>query len=197
MSAETDATDADLVRRHCAGDGRAFDEIVSRHRNRVYAIALRICNRHEDALDVTQDVFVAAYRKLSSFRQEALLTTWLHRLAVNAALDLARKRSRRDHVGLDVVEQAPDPAAGPEETATALVRAAEVQRALMRLSPDHRAVVVLHDLQDLDYAEVAAALGIPVGTVKSRLHRARLELARSLRHLEPMEGEPPSKVENP
>ncbi|MCA1833798.1 MAG: RNA polymerase sigma factor [Actinomycetota bacterium] len=194
---EQDASDADLIGRHLAGEGRAFDEIVSRHRNRVYAIAFRICNRHEDALDVTQDVFVTAYRKLSSFRQEAQLTTWLHRLAVNAALDLARKRSRRDHRSLEAAEQLADDAPGPDEYAAASVRAAEVQRALARLSPDHRAVVVLHDLHDLDYAEVAAALGIPVGTVKSRLHRARLELARSLKHLEPIEGEPPSKVEKP
>jgi RNA polymerase sigma-70 factor (ECF subfamily) len=192
-----DASDADLVRRHLDGDRGAFDEIVTRHRNRVYAVALRICNRHEDALDVTQDVFLAAYRKLSGFRQEALLTTWLHRLAVNAALDLARKRSRRDHPSLDDAVEMADAAPGPDEVAADSVRAAEVRRALASLSPEYRAVVVLHDLQDLDYAAVAAALDVPVGTVKSRLHRARLELARALRHLEPIEGEPPSKVERP
>lgn len=179
------ASDDQLVRRHLAGEAGAFHEIVVRHRNRVYAVALRVCGRSEDALDVTQDVFVTAFRKLSSFRGEALLTTWLHRLAVNAALDLARRRSRRDHAPLEEVPEQADAEPGPEEHAVAAQRAAEVQRALLRLSPEFRAVIVLHDLQDLDYAGVADALGVPLGTVKSRIHRARIELARLLGHLEP------------
>lgn len=177
--------DLELVRRFLGGEQQAFAELVARHRDRVFAIALRICGRREDALDVTQEVFLTAFRKLSSFRQEALLSTWLHRLTVNAALDLARRRSRRDHTSLDDVPDAPDPSAGPEEHAIAAHRAAAVQRGLMMLSPEFRAVIVLHDLHDLDYAGVADALGIPVGTVKSRIHRARLELAKTLRYLEP------------
>lgn len=190
----SDAPDAELIRAHLAGDVRAFEALVARHRTRVYAVALRVCGRPEDALDVCQEVFITAFRKLGTFRQEALLSTWLHRLTVNAALDLARRRSRRDHPSLDVLEARPDPAAGPEEIAMASHRAVAVQAALAKLGPDHRAVVVLHDLNDLDYAGVAEALDIPVGTVKSRLHRARVELARLLKHLEPEVGGTSSKV---
>jgi RNA polymerase sigma-70 factor (ECF subfamily) len=188
-----DAADEELVRRHVAGEQGAFEEIVARHRNRVYAVALRVCGRPEDALDVTQDVLVSAFRKLSSFRAEALLTTWLHRLAVNAALDLARRRSRRDHSSLDEIGDRADASAGPEEHAVAAQRAVEVQRALAKLTPEFRAVIVLHDLHDLDYAGVADALRLPLGTVKSRIHRARLELARLLGHLEPDAPSAPSK----
>ena len=187
------ASDEDLVRRYVAGDQAAFSEIVSRHRNRVYAVALRVCGRPEDALDVTQDVFVSAYRKLSTFRAEALLTTWLHRLTVNAALDLARRRTRRDHASLDDAGETPDPSPGPEERGVAAHRATEVRRALARLSPEFRAVIVLHDLHDLDYQGVAEALVLPLGTVKSRIHRARIELARLLKHLEPDAPSAPSK----
>ncbi len=197
MTDPTRATDPELVRRHLAGETAAFDEIVSRHRTRVYAVALRVCGRHEDALDVAQEVFVTAYRSLGSFRGEAKLTTWLHRLAVNAAVDLGRRRSRRDHAALDDVPETADAGPGPEELALAAHRAQAVRRGVASLSPDHRAVVVLHDLEDLDYSEVAFALKIPIGTVKSRLHRARLELARILGHLEPEGEEEPSKVARP
>ena len=184
--------DHELVRRHLAGDPDAFREIVARHRDRVYALALRICGRPEDALDVTQEVFIGALRKLSGFRFEAMLSTWLHRLTVNAALDLARRRSRHEHDALDEAAAIGDPAPGPEEHAVAAVRAAAVRRALASLSPEFRAVIVLHDLHDLDYQGVADALGVPLGTVKSRIHRARLELASLLRDLEPERGGAPS-----
>lgn len=193
----SDASDGELVRRHVAGERGAFEELVARHRNRVYAVALRMCGRHEDALDIAQDVFVSAFRKLATFRQEALFTTWLHRLTVNAALDLARKRSRRETQPLEEAVAVPDSGPGPEDAAVRADRANAVQRALLRISPEFRAVVVLHDLHDLDYAQVADALGIPLGTVKSRLHRARLELAKYLGHLEPDEHRRPSKVVSP
>jgi len=184
--------DHELVRRHLAGDSDAFREIVARHRERVYALAVRICGRPEDALDVTQDVFVGAFRKLSTFRYEAMLSTWLHRMTVNAALDLARRRSRHEHAPLEDAAAVGDPAPGPEEHAVAALRAAAVHRALSSLSPEFRAVIVLHDLHDLDYRGVADTLGLPLGTVKSRIHRARLELARVLRDLEPETGGAPS-----
>jgi RNA polymerase sigma-70 factor (ECF subfamily) len=188
----SDTGDDDLVRRHLAGDAPAFRTLVERHRNRVYAVALRICGRPEDALDVTQDVFVNVYRKLGDFRHDAQFTTWLHRMTVNAALDLSRRRSRHEHAPLEDAAALSDPAAGPEEHAVAAHRAAVVQRALASLSPEFRAVIVLHDLHDLDYAGVARALDLPLGTVKSRIHRARLELARILRDLEPNAGNAPS-----
>jgi RNA polymerase sigma-70 factor (ECF subfamily) len=175
--------DAELIGRFRAGDSSAFDEIVARYERRVFAIALRICRHHEDARDVTQDVFVTALRSLSAFRGEAQLATWLHRVTVNAALDLVRRRGRREGPGLDEVGDRPASEPGPESAAIESVRAREVHLALGRIADDQRAVIALHDLQGLDYSEVAAALDVPVGTVKSRLHRARLALAKELGHL--------------
>ena len=180
--------DDELLSRYREGDSSAFDDIVDRHERRVFAIALRICRHQEDARDVTQEVFVTALRALTSFRGDAQLSTWLHRVAVNASLDLVRKRRRREGPGLDEVGEQTDPAPGPEASAIDSVRAREVHRALGRIAIEHRTVIVLHDLQGLDYAEVAATLEVPVGTVKSRLHRARLALARELGHLK--EAEP-------
>jgi RNA polymerase sigma-70 factor (ECF subfamily) len=179
--------DEALLERFRAGDAAAFGEIVDRHERRVFAIAIRICRHHEDARDVTQDVFVAALRALKSFRGDAQLSTWLHRVAVNASLDLVRRRGRREGSGLEEIEDAPTAEPGPETAAIDSVRAREVHRALGRIAADQRAVIVLHDLQGLDYAEVAATLEIPVGTVKSRLHRARLALAKELGHLKDTE----------
>jgi RNA polymerase sigma-70 factor (ECF subfamily) len=188
----TDADDAALVERARAGDPGAFDEIVDRYERRVFAVALRIVRNHEDARDVTQDVFVTALRAIKGFRGDAQLSTWFHRVAVNASLDVVRKRSRREHASVDELTDQPSGEPGPESEAIASVRAGEVHRALGALDPDHRALIVLHDLQDLDYAACAEALGIPLGTVKSRLHRARIALARELGHLRDTEpdGDP-------
>ena len=179
--------DAELLERFRAGDAAAFGEIVDRYERRVFAIAIRICRHHEDARDVTQDVFVTALRTLTSFRGDAQLSTWLHRVAVNASLDLVRRRGRREGPGLEEVGDQPAAEPGPESTAIDAVRAREVHRALGRIAVDQRAVIVLHDLQGLDYSEVAETLEVPVGTVKSRLHRARLALARELGHLKETE----------
>jgi RNA polymerase sigma-70 factor (ECF subfamily) len=181
-------TDAELIARHLTGDGAAFDAIVDRYERRVYAVAMRMCGEIEDARDVTQDVFLTALRALKTFRSEAKLSTWLHKLAINASLDHLRRRRRRNARPLEEAHALVDPARGPDERAADAERAAAVRRALAAVSPEHRAVVVLHDLQGLEYAEVAEALGVALGTVKSRLHRARLELARLLGHLK--EGEP-------
>jgi RNA polymerase sigma-70 factor, ECF subfamily len=184
----TNPADDELLDRFRAGDGKAFDEIVIRYERRVFAIAIRICRHHEDARDVTQDVFVTALRTLGGFRGDAQLSTWLHRVTVNASLDLVRRRSRREGPAVEEMSDQPADEPGPESQAIGSVRAREVHRALGRLAPDQRAVIVLHDLQGFDYAEVAATLEVPVGTVKSRLHRARLALARELGHLK--EAEP-------
>jgi RNA polymerase sigma-70 factor (ECF subfamily) len=180
--------DDELLARFRAGDSAAFNEIVDRYERRVFAIAVRICRHHEDARDVTQDVFVTALKSLSTFRGDAQLATWLHRVTVNASLDLVRRRGRREGPGLEEVGDRPTSEPGPESVAIESVRAREVHLALGRIADDQRAVIVLHDLQGLDYAEVAAALEVPVGTVKSRLHRARLALAKQLGHLK--EAEP-------
>jgi RNA polymerase sigma-70 factor (ECF subfamily) len=184
----TDPDDQELLDRARNGDPAAFDTIVDRFERRVFAVALRIVRHHEDARDVTQEVFVTALRALKGFRGDAQLSTWFHRVAVNASLDLVRKRRRRDHSNMDELAEHASPGPGPEAEAIESVRAREVHRALGLIPPDQRALIVLHDLQELDYAECAEALEIPLGTVKSRLHRARLALARQLGHLR--EAEP-------
>ena len=177
-----DDTDESLVAHYVAGEGRAFDEIVTRYERRVYAVAFRMCNDADAAKDVTQDVFVSALKTLRKFRGDAQLGTWFHRVAVNSSLDhLRRSKRRRESGEVDPGVASTDP--GPEELAAGASRAAEVRRALTKLSDEHRAVLVLCDLEGCDYAEVSKALDIPLGTVKSRIHRARLEMARLLGHL--------------
>jgi RNA polymerase sigma-70 factor (ECF subfamily) len=169
--------DEELVRRYVAGDRAAFSALVARHERRVYNLAFRMLGREEDARDATQDAFLTALRKLSSFRGEAAFTTWMHRVTVNACYDILRKRKREPVLDEPAQEErssaSPDPAEG---AATAV----DVQRALALVPHEFRAVLVLHDVQDLGYEEVAGILGIPVGTVKSRLHRGRVALARLL-----------------
>lgn len=188
----SDESDEELLERFRSGDNAAFDNIVDRYERRVFAVSLRICRHHEDARDVTQDVFVTALRSLASFRGESQLGTWFHRVAVNSALDLVRRRKRRDASSVEELTEQPSEDPGPETSAIEGVRAREVHKGLGRLPLEARAVIVLHDLQGLDYAECAEALGVPLGTVKSRLHRARLQLARELGHLR--ESEPTGEV---
>jgi RNA polymerase sigma-70 factor (ECF subfamily) len=168
--------DEELVRRTVGGDTAAFGVLVQRHERRVYNLALRMTGREDDARDATQDAFLTALRKLSSFRGESAFTTWLHRVAVNACYDLLRKRSRsplldRDEVG------APEPPP-QRDHADDVGLSVDVRRALLEIPEDYRVVMLLHDVHDLPYEEVASILGIPVGTVKSRLHRGRVALAR-------------------
>ncbi len=180
--------DDELVRRYVAGDAGAFSVLVSRHERRVYNLAYRMLGRDEDARDATQDAFLTALRKLTSFRGEAAFTTWMHRVTVNACYDILRKRKREP-----VLDQLPEedraggsdrpagPAARPSpDHAESAATAVDVQRALVQVPYDFRTVLVLHDVQDLGYEEIAGILGIPVGTVKSRLHRGRAALGRLL-----------------
>ena len=136
--------------------------------------------REEDARDAAQDAFLTALRKLSSFRGEAAFTTWMHRVTVNACYDLLRKRRRQPMLERGDEElPAPQPTPRPDH-ADDVVLSIDVQRALMQVPEDFRAVMVLHDVQDLPQDEVAAILGIAIGTVKSRLHRGRVALAKAL-----------------
>jgi RNA polymerase sigma-70 factor (ECF subfamily) len=180
--------DEELIRRFLRGDRSAFTELVERHQHRVYNLAFRMLGRAEDAADATQDVFLTCYRKLGGFRGGAAFTTWLHRVATNTCYDALRKRSKERPAG-DEVE--PPPAPDPAE---ASVIGLDVQRALLRVPDDFRAVLVLHDVQGMPYEEIAETLGAPVGTVKSRLHRGRVALARALRGEQPG-TRPPSNLQ--
>ena len=189
-----DPSDEELVRRFSQGDRASFEELVRRHERRVYNLALRMLGRDEDARDATQDAFLSALRKASSFRGDAAFTTWLHRVAVNACYDILRKRKHEPLLERQVGEEEddrdhrlgrPEPSVGDHSEAA--ITGVDVRRALMLVPEDFRAVLILHDAQDLGYEEVAEILGVPVGTVKSRLHRGRIALARALG---PPSGEP-------
>ena len=178
---EEGVRDEDLVRRFLSGDRAAFAALVERHERRVYNLALRMTGREEDARDATQDAFLTVLRKLSSFRGESAFTTWLHRVTVNACYDLLRKRQRQPLLERAGAEDRPatEPPPVPDH-ADASDLSIDVQRALLEVPQHFRVVMILHDVRDLPQEEVAQILGVPVGTVKSRLHRGRIALARAL-----------------
>lgn len=189
--------DETLLREHVAGDRTAFGELVRRHERRAYAIALRMTGREEDARDAAQDAFLSVLRHAKSFRGDARFTTWFHRVVVNACYDLLR---RRDRVPLSLVEDAvPDVADPSAERADEIGFSVDLARALQQVPEEHRAVLLLHDVHDLPYEEVAAVLEIPIGTVKSRLHRGRAALGRALGVVpgEPATRPPASEEERP
>jgi RNA polymerase sigma-70 factor (ECF subfamily) len=179
-----------LVRRAAAGDHGAFTELVRRHEGRVFAVAMRMLGREEDALDATQDALLTVYRKAGQFRGESAFTTWLHRITVNACYDILRRRARQPALHL-ATEDGPEREPGPpvDDHAGAVAGTIDAERALAEVPDDFRAVLILADVHDLPYDEIAAILEIPVGTVKSRVHRGRLALARAM-GLEPARGAP-------
>ena len=189
MTFGSQPSDADLVARATGGDEAAFADLVRRHERKVYNLAFRMLGREEDARDAAQDAFVACYRRLSSFRGEAQFSTWLHRIAVNSCYDVLRRRRGT----VLPIEDAPEPPPQPDhaDAASAMV---DVQRALQDIPFEYRAVLVLHDIQGWAYDEVAGILDVPLGTVKSRIHRGRLALARAL-GLRPVEPAPKDNSE--
>ena len=174
------ADDAELLRRHAQGDPDAFAEVVRRHRDRLWAVALRTLADREEAADAVQDALVSAFRAAgtSQFRGEAAVTTWLHRIVVNACLDRLRRQAARPSVALaDIGTDRSSEGASParDETAQRDDRA-DIQAALARLPVEQRAALVLVDMQGWSVAEAAAALRVPEGTVKSRCARGRARL---------------------
>jgi RNA polymerase sigma-70 factor (ECF subfamily) len=165
-------------------DGRtdAFGVLVERYQDRLYPTALRLTGAVDDALDLLQDTFLRAFQKLSGFHGDSSFYTWVYRIMVNLALTGRRRRLPRRFRG-EAMGDAADPAEGndPGSHLERAEREALVQRALDRLAADHRVVVVMKEYDGLRYEEIAAALGVPVGTVRSRLHRARCELKGMLR----------------
>ncbi|MGH2682025.1 MAG: RNA polymerase sigma factor [Actinomycetota bacterium] len=171
--------DDELVRSFLGGDREAFGALVERHERRVYNLAFRMLGNGEEARDTSQDVFLTCLRKLSGFRGASSFTTWLHRITVNACYDVLRKRGREELVDEDA-GGFPEPQAPPTDLAEEAALAVDVQRALLQVPDDFRVVLVMHDVQGIPYEEIAEALGTPVGTVKSRLHRGRIALATAL-----------------
>ena len=189
-SAET--SDGDLLAAHARGDPQAFSELVRRHRDRMWAVALRTLRDPDEAADALQEAFVSAFRAASSFRGQSQVTTWLHRIVVNACVDRMRRRQARPTSPLP--EEGPgEPAAGRDTIADRETRLA-VGDALAQLPPEQRAAVVLVDVQGYSVTETAQLLGIAEGTVKSRCARGRTKLAVLLGHLrnpDPIRAVPP------
>jgi RNA polymerase sigma-70 factor (ECF subfamily) len=187
-------SDAELLRAHADGDMRAFEELVRRHRNRLWAVALRTLREPEEAADALQDALISAYRAAGTFRAESAVTTWLHRIVVNACLDRVRRRQVRPTVPL--------PDEGPAEPADRRDRIAErdtamaVEEALGQLGVDQRMAITLVDIEGYSVADAAQVLGVAEGTVKSRCARGRAKLAVLLGHLRNLE-EPAAVIPGP
>jgi RNA polymerase sigma-70 factor (ECF subfamily) len=174
-------SDADLIAAHAAGDPHAFGELVRRHRDRMWAVALRTLRDPEEAADALQDAFISAFRAAASFRAESQVTTWLHRIVVNACLDRIRRRAARPTVPLP--DTGPfEPAADGDAMSDRETRLV-VSEALAALPEEQRVPIVLVDVEGYSVADTARLLGIAEGTVKSRCARGRAKLAKSLGHL--------------
>ena len=178
--------DRELLAAHVAGDPTAFGLLFARHRDRLWAVALRTTGDPEEAADALQDAMVAAFRRAESYRGDAAVTTWLHRIVVNAALDRLRRRKTRatdplpddleEHAGRGTPRTSTGDTEDPAEAAIRAERQREVHAALGTLPPDQRAALVLVDMQGHSVDEAAAILGVPAGTVKSRCSRGRARL---------------------
>jgi RNA polymerase sigma-70 factor (ECF subfamily) len=173
--------DRRLIADVIAGNSAAFGELVARYQDRLFNVAYRVLDNTEDAADVVQEVFVNAYQSLRAFKGDSELFTWLYRIAFNTAISFKRRRRRvmridgtSDDGGLDPEDRSLDtaPEAQLERTEDERVLA----EAMAKLSPEHRTVLVLKDIDGLKYEDIAEVMGVPIGTVRSRLHRARLEL---------------------
>jgi len=174
-NASDPASDEDLARRAGAGDRAALEALLARHLDQVYAVCRRVLGHPEDAADATQEALIAITRGISRFDGRSRFTTWMYRVATNAALDEARRRRRRPIASehLDEISTVADPTAAVDARL-------DVDAALATIPPDYRAAVALRDLVGLDYAEIASVLDIPIGTVRSRIARGRAALADRL-----------------
>ena len=171
-------SDADCVRRIQHGEVDAFEVLVRRHEKTIFNLVYRMLGDYDDAIEVSQEVFLSAYRAIGQFRGDANFSTWLYRIALNHATTRRRSNNSRQHrtAPIEDMELIRDSQPGPAETLEKKEMQERVQLALNKLTPDDAAVILLRDLQDVPYDEVARLLEIPVGTVKSRLHRARQAL---------------------
>ena len=184
LDARTRADEADVARAR-AGDTAAFAALVRRHQDRVFSFILRMLDARDEAMELTQDVFVKAWQALPGWRPEARFSTWLLQIARNAALDQLRRRRLIQFAPLDDGMDVADTAPGPEARYASRQRQALLENALQQIAAEHREILLLREIEDLSYAELAAVLGIAEGTVKSRLARARAAL---LQHFRPHAG---------
>lgn len=168
--------DERLVRRARAGDRAAFASLVEQHRHRLYTLAARELSSPADAEDAVQETLIRAWKALPRFRAEATFSTWLYRICLNAVHDQRARSQRGGGVALDELAEPAD----PRDAIMEAELSGELQRALAALDDTYRTAVLLYDVLGRSYAEISAVLGVPEGTVKSRIFRGRSELARLL-----------------
>ena len=185
-SASTTATFAEFSDADEAWTPPTWEEIVSTHSTRVYRLAYRLTGNQHDAEDLTQEVFVRVFRSLSTYTP-GTFEGWLHRITTNLFLDMVRRkqRIRFDSLGDDAAERLPSRDPSPQQAFQDTHFDADVQQALDTLAPEFRAAVVLCDIEGLSYEEIAATLGVKLGTVRSRIHRGRSHLRKALKHRSP------------
>lgn len=181
------------------GDADAFASLIQRYEKRVFTLALRMCQNPEDAAEAAQEAFLAAWQGLPSFRGEASFSTWLYRLTSNACIDLLRRENRhRANAGPslndeDVRLDLPDRTTSPQEAAEQRELRTLIETGLRELTPEHRQVLVLREVHQLSYGEIASTLRLDIGTVKSRINRGRRQLRNFLSQHGNFFGSPPSK----
>lgn len=178
--------DKALARAAARGDRRSLEVLLDRHADRVHAICRRVIGHPEDALDATQEALISISRGIGSFDGRSAFTTWIYRVATNAALDELRRRRRRP----TPIDELPEPAPSGSGIADRVGAQLDVDAALAQLSEEFRVAVALRDLCDLDYAEIASVLDVPPGTVRSRIARGRAALAELL-------GNPATSTDRP
>ncbi len=175
----------ELIEQCKAGDIQAFEKLVDLYERDAYNIAYRFIGNHEDACDISQEAFIRVYRGIKGFKGKASFRTWLYRIIANLCYDELRKRrhpvtsiERSD--GTSMYHEIPDPGPGPEDRMESMELQEVLQQALSGLSEGHRMIIILRDIEGLSYGEIGKILGIPMGTVKSRISRARAELKVAL-----------------
>lgn len=173
-----DSDDGALVAEVLEGDRSAFDELMRRHEERVFGVCLRIMRHREAALDATQDTFLTVFRKASQFRGDSAFSTWVYRIAVNTCYDHLRRAKRHSSDPLPETHDPPDRSAG--DALAAVEMRPDLLEALGALGEEFRAAIVLVDVEGLPLGEAARILGVAEGTIKSRLHRGRKQLAHIL-----------------
>ena len=206
----TDLKEKDLIRKAKQGDMHAFEELILKHEKIVYNLALRMMNHSEDAKDVSQEVFLKAYRSLSNFDERSAFSTWIYRITHNTCIDEMRKRKGKQNYSLEeeleneegsMQRQIADEGDTPEESLLREEQKSEILQALDSLSEEHKAAIVLRDVKGLSYEEIAEILEVSLGTGISRISRARIQLKneilkmreqneKTVRHKKGKEGRP-------
>src|SRR5438094_1189936 len=189
--AQADVSELDLVKRCQAGDTEAFDELVTRYRTRIFGMIYNMVHSEQDAWDLAQDSFVKAWRSIKRFRGHSSFYTWIYRIVMNVTIDWLRKKQVKggsefdDAIQLKEVDPAsktvPKENALPYETMERSEIRAQIDNAIAQLSPEHRAVILMKEIEEMQYHEIAETLGCSIGTVMSRLFYARKKLQNLLR----------------